>query len=243
MQGWFVTGTDTNVGKTVIAGALARLLRERGRKVAVFKPIATGCRRDLHLGLVNGDTEFLAHCADTDQTLEEITPVRYAGDLAPLVASERQQHPINWSAVDEGWRSIGRTHEWVIVEGAGGLLTPIDINNNMADLARQFELPLIVVARATLGTINHTLLTLESAKARGLRVAAVVVNGYRPGSATLAEETNPEVIARLARIPIPLIVPFDHRTNPETGLLGESILYPLRGFVTTALSGRSKPTR
>lgn len=240
MPGWFVTGTDTNVGKTVIAGALARLLRERGRKVAVFKPIATGCRRDLHLGLVSGDTEFLAHCAETGQTLEEITPVRYAGDLAPLVAAERQHRPIDWAAIDQQWRRIDHDHEWVIVEGAGGLLTPIDVNNSMADLARQFELPLIIVTRATLGTINHTLLTLEAAKARGLPVAAVIVNGYRPASATLAEETNPEVIARLARISIPLIVPFDPHTDIRQGDIGESVLYPLRIFVTTALSGKPK---
>ncbi len=241
MAGWFVTGTDTNVGKTVIAGALARLLREYGRKVGVYKPIATGCRRDLHLGLVSGDTEFLAHCADTDQNLEEITPVRYAGDLAPLVAAERQHRPIDWAAIDQQWQRIIRTHDWVIVEGAGGLLTPIDVNNSMADLARQFALPLVVVARAALGTINHTLLTLEAAKARGLPVAAVIVNGYRPASATLAEETNPEVIARLAHIPIPLIVPFDPHTDIRQGDIGESVLFPLREFVHTALSGKSQP--
>jgi dethiobiotin synthetase len=105
----------------------------------------------------------------------------------------------------------------------------------MADLARQYELPLIIVTRPNLGTINHTLLTIEAAKSRGLKIAAIVINGYRPASATLAEETNPEVIGRLARMPIPLIVPFDARTDTRQGTIGQAVLYPLRSFVDKAI--------
>jgi len=113
---------------------------------------------------------------------------------------------------------------------------PIDQQTSMADLARRFELPLVIVARAGLGTINHTLLTIEAARARKLPIAAVVINGYRPGSATLAEETNPEVIGRLAKIAIPLIVPFDPHTDLRLGVIGESVLWPLRHFVQTSLA-------
>lgn len=236
MSGWFVTGTDTGVGKTIIAGALAKLAREHGRRVGVFKPVASGCRRDPRLGLVNEDTEFLAHCAEARETLETITPVRYAGDLAPMVAAEHSKHPVDFEAIDTSWQRIRKDNDWLIVEGAGGLLVPIDRRTSVADLAGRFELPLIIVARATLGTINHTLLTLEAAKRRKLKVAAVVVNGYHPASATLAEETNPDVIARLAKITIPLIVPFDPRTDPRQGVIGESILHPLRPFVRAALA-------
>ena len=233
--GWFVTGTDTGVGKTVVAGALALLVREQGRRVGVFKPVASGCRRDMRLGLVSEDVEFLAHCADAEVTLETINPVRYAGDLAPMVAAERCKRPVDWGAIDAGWEQVRQTSDWLIAEGAGGLLVPIDRKNNMADLAARLGLPLVIVARPGLGTINHTLLTIEAAKQRKLKIAAVVINRYHPHSATLAEETNPEVIARLARIKIPLIVPFDARVDVRMGIVGESVLYPLRDFVASAV--------
>lgn len=239
MRGWFVTGTDTEVGKTVIAGALAKLLRERGRRLGVFKPVATGCRRDLRAGLVSDDADFLAHCGDVDQDLETTNPVRYGGDLAPMVAAEHTRRPIDWAAIDRSWERIEQAADWVVIEGAGGLLVPIDKKKNMADLARRFGLPLIIVARAGLGTINHTLLTIEAARQRKLEVAAVVINGYHPASATLAEETNPVLISRLARIDMPLIVPFDPKTDVRQGTVGESVLYPLRAFVEAALTRKA----
>ena len=238
MPGWFVTGTDTNVGKTVIAGALAMLVREQGRRVGVLKPVATGCRRDLRLGLISEDAEFLAHCADAAETLETINPVRYPGDLAPMTAAEHYRRPIDWEAIDQSWQRVRSSCDWVIVEGAGGLVVPLDARHDMAGLATRFDLPLIIVARPGLGTINHTLLTIEAARARDLTIAAVVVNGYHPSSATLAEETNPEVIGRLARMPIPLVVPFDARTDTRQGTVGESVLYPLRDFVRAAVARR-----
>jgi dethiobiotin synthetase len=231
MPGWFVTGTDTGVGKTVIAGALAMLLREAGQRVGVFKPVATGCRRDVRLGLVCEDAEFLSHCAEAAEPLDVVNPVRYAGELAPMVAAERKARPIDWEAIDASWARISGGCDWAVAEGAGGLLTPVDRDNSMAELAGRLGLPLVIVARAGLGTINHTLLTIEAARSRGLEIAAVVVNGYRPGSATLAEESNPEVIGRLAKIRIPIVVPFDKSTDTRQGTVGESVLYPLREFV------------
>ncbi len=242
MSGWFVTGTDTSVGKTVIAGALALLLRERAQRVGVFKPVATGCRRDMRLGLVCEDAEFLAHCADAGENLATINPIRYAGDLAPMVAAEHHRRGIDWEAIDRSWQRIRQSADWVVVEGAGGLLVPIDRSTSMADLAGRLGLPLVIVARPNLGTINHTLLTIEGARARKLPIAAVVINGYRPASATLAEETSPEVIGRLAGIRIPIVVPFDPRTDIRQGIIGESVLYPLRDFVRTAASHHRKPS-
>ncbi len=236
MKGWFVTGTDTGVGKTVVAGILARLLREQGRRVGVFKPVATGCRRDPRLGLVCGDAEFLAHCAEAGENLETINPVRYAQEAAPLVAAEKSRRPIDWGRIDECWNRITAAADHVIVEGAGGLLVPLDDRRTMADLVGRFGLPLVVVARASLGTLNHTLLTLEAARGRNLPVAAVVVNHYRPSAATLAEETAPEVIRRLGRVPMPPVVPFDPGIDLEKGTLTEDVLYPLRAFVGQALS-------
>jgi len=236
MPGWFVTGTDTGVGKTVIAGALAMLVRRAGLRPGVFKPVATGCRRDPRLGLVSEDAEVLAHVADAREDLATINPVRYAGDLAPMVAGEHTRRPIDWEAIERSWERIHTCNDWTIVEGAGGLLVPIDAATNMADLAGRWGLPLVIVTRATLGTINHTLLTIEAARRRDLTIAAVVVNQYRPSSASLAEETNPEVIGRLAKISIPLVVPFDPRTDLRQGAIGTSVLHPLSDFVRTRLA-------
>jgi len=235
--GWFVTGTDTGVGKTVIAGALAMLLREQGRCVGVFKPVATGCRRDVRLGLVNEDAEFLAHCAESRHDLETINPVRYGGELAPLVAAERSGRPVDEEAIARSWCRISESADAVVVEGAGGLLVPVSRDRMVADMAKTFGLPLVIVARPGLGTINHTLLTLEAARSRSLPVAAIVINNYQPASSTLAEETNPEVIAKLTRMRIPLVVPYDTRTDVGKGVIGESVLYPLRDFVRSASAG------
>ncbi|MBI4579781.1 MAG: dethiobiotin synthase [Planctomycetes bacterium] len=241
MSGFFVTSTDTGVGKTVIAGALAWLVRRQGRQPGVFKPVATGCRYDPRLGLVSADAEFLAHCAEARETLEVINPVRYAGELAPMVAARREDRSIDWAAIDESFARIRAANDWIIVEGVGGLLVPIDERNNVADLARRFGLPLVIVVRPGLGTINHTLLTVEAARSRGLPIATLVVNGYEPASGTLAEETNPEVIAELTGLRIPLIVPHDADVDTRKGRLGESILFPLREFVSASLQGLWKP--
>lgn len=241
VHGWFVTSTDTGVGKTVISGALAWLVRQAGKSPGVMKPIATGCRHDPRLGLVGEDSEFLAHCAEARETLETINPVRYPGDLAPLVAARREGRPIDWEKIDESFERISKANDWMIVEGIGGLLVPIDETNNVADLARRFRLPLVVIARPDLGTINHTLLTIEAARSRGLEIATIVINGYQPSSNTLAEETNPEVIAELTGLRIPLIVPHDSSVDTRRGRLSESVLFPLREFVTASLEGRWNP--
>lgn len=238
MQGWFVTGTGTGVGKTAVAGALARIAHEKGVRVGVFKPVATGCRRDPRLKLICGDAEFLAHCADAPEPLDVINPVRYAGELAPMVAAEHERVPINWEAIDESWQRISRASDVVIVEGAGGLLVPIDAKTNMADLAKRFDLPLIIVARPGLGTINHTLLTIEAAKARKLNIAAIVINDYRADASTLAEETNPEVIGRLAKTRIPVVVPHDPMLDVARGRFSEVLLQPLRPLMAELLASR-----
>lgn len=241
--GWFITGTDTGVGKTVISAALAVLVRAAGRRVGVFKPVATGCGLDVRLGLTCRDAELLAAAAESVDTLETICPIRYGPELAPMVAAERAKRPIDWAAIEAAHARIAGGADWVVAEGAGGLLVPIDRDHSMADLARTLGYPLVIVARPDLGTINHTLLTIEAARARHLPIAAVVINGYRPASGTLAEETNPEVISRLSGLPIPLIVPHDDQLDLGAGRIGENVLFPLREMVTASLAGTWKPSR
>ena len=241
--GWFITGTDTGVGKTVVSAALAVLVRAAGRRAGVFKPVATGCRLDVRLGLTSPDAELLAVAAESVDTLETICPVRYGPELAPMVAAERAKKPVDWAAIKAAHSRISGGADWVVAEGAGGLLVPIDREHSMADLARMLGYPLVIVARHDLGTINHTLLTIEAARSRHLPIAAIVINGYRPASGTLAEETNPEVIARLSGLPIPLIVPHDDQLDLARGRIGENILFPLREMVTASLTGNWKPSR
>jgi dethiobiotin synthetase len=227
-RGFFVTATDTGIGKTVVAGAIAWVLREGGRRVGVMKPIATGCVRRIREGLVSEDAEFLAHCADTEHTLETVNPVRYAQALAPSVAATRARRKVNFAAIWRAYDRIRRSSDIVVIEGIGGWMVPIDDKTFVADLAFEFGLPVIVVARAGLGTINHTLLTVEAVRQRGLTVAGVVLNNYVADRATLAEETNPETVAKYTGLPLPTVVPFDKQTDPLQGRIGEAVLYPIR---------------
>jgi dethiobiotin synthetase len=205
IPGLFVTGTDTGVGKTVIAGAIAAWFRRQGSRVAVLKPLATGCERRRE-GLVSTDAEFLAHCADSPHPLDVICPQRFVEPLAPSVAAERAGTPVDWAAVQRSLDTMSRDSDLIIVEGVGGVMVPLDERHTVLDLAKWLRLPGVVVARAGLGTINHTLLTVETLR-QVTRVAGVVINRYPAENAGVAEETNPRVIARWGRTPVLCVVP------------------------------------
>jgi dethiobiotin synthetase len=227
-RGLFVSGTDTEVGKTVIAGACAILLRSRGVRVGVMKPIATGGRSDARLGLVSADAEFLAHCGETAYDVRVICPCCYATPAAPLVAARHEHRPIDYDVISQSYRYIVENSDFVIVEGIGGLLVPVTQKVTVADMAGAFGLPMVIVGRMGLGTINHTLLTLEVARARGLKVAGVVLNGYDPNGATLAEETAAEVIAKVGKVASPIVVPKDRHVDVSRGRIGAGVLGALK---------------
>ena len=179
MSGLFVTGTDTGCGKTSVACVLARALRARGRKVAVLKPIETGC--EIEEGeRIASDASALAAAADDARAAEEICPYRFLMPAAPNVAARDEGATIELERLERAYRSAAESAEVVIVEGAGGALVPILDSFDMLDLARLLGLPLLVVARAALGTINHTRLTLEAAQSRGLSVLGVVISHTTP---------------------------------------------------------------
>ena len=226
-RGFFITGTDTGVGKTVVTAALAIVLRESGRDVGVFKPVATGCVRRRE-GLVSEDAEFLAKAAEAPETLEEISPVRFEEPLAPTVAAARAGVKIDLEPIWEAWRRLRDAHEILLVEGIGGILCPVTAAMSVADLAKEFRLPLIVVARSTLGTINHTALTIEAARARGLTVAGVVINRYNHESPDLAEMTSPDEIQRVTGVRVLGLVPEDGATNFCAGIVGPDALAAVR---------------
>lgn len=224
--GLFITGTDTGVGKTLIAGAIARILTGQGLKVGVFKPIATGCRRSRE-GLVSSDAEFLAYCADCDYPLSTVNPVTYLTPAAPIVAADYERREINFEEINSAYNYICQTCQLVIVEGLGGVRVPITEDVDVLDLAAGFQLPVVIISRPTLGTINHALLTIDAIRSRNLSIAGVVINGYDASSQEPAEVTAPQVIARCGNVDILAVVPFDEAVDVEQGLLGDVVIESL----------------
>jgi dethiobiotin synthetase len=209
IPGLFITGTDTGIGKTVVAGAIAQWfhLHEHAR-MAVCKIVATGCvhRRE---GLVSEDAEFLAQCADAAHPLDLICPQRYVEPLAPAIAAERAKQPLDWESIDRSLHLMSRDSDAIIVEGVGGILVPMDPKHTVLDVAQWLGLPTVIVARPALGTINHTLLTLAALRSRHIPVAGVVINRYPTDTPDTAEETSPRAIEKWGQIPVLCIVPDD----------------------------------
>jgi dethiobiotin synthetase len=203
-----VTGTDTGVGKTLVAGAIGNWFKRRGFRVSVLKPCATGCvhRRE---GLVSEDAEFLAHCADARFSLDVICPQCYAEPLAPAIAAERAHKPLDWQAIDRSIAAMSAESDVMIIEGVGGLMVPMDAKHTFRDVAQWLNVPTVVVARPGLGTINHTLLTVASLRDAKVPVAGVVINRYPPDGASVAEETNPRAIEKWGKVPVLCLVPED----------------------------------
>jgi len=206
MKGLLVTATDTEIGKTTITAALAYALRRRGLRVGVMKPIATGCL-ERNGCLISEDAERLMEASASRDPIEWVCPYRFKPAVAPWVASRS----IDLEKLDAAFHALADRHEWLLVEGIGGLLVPLTREIWVADLARRWGLPLLVVARAGLGTINHTLLTLEAARHRGLKVIGVVLNGLTRHP-SLAEITNPSVIQSLGRVKVMGRIP--HLSQP-----------------------------
>jgi dethiobiotin synthetase len=224
--GLFITGTDTGIGKTVVAGAIARILADKGCKVGVFKPIATGCRRDWE-GLVSYDTEFLANCANSNLALSTITPAGYLTPAAPLVSAAHEGRPIDFAGIASAYRQVCEDNDIVIVEGIGGVRVPLTEEFDLLDLAVEFGLPVVIVSRPNLGTINHTLMTVDCIRAAQLKIAGVVINGYDATKATVAEDTVGQVITKCSGVGIVAVVPFDETVSIEQASLGETIISSL----------------
>ena len=198
--GLFVTGTDTEVGKTAVAAALAHAFRRRGLSVGVMKPVATGCARRGGR-LVSEDAERLRRAAGASDPHDLICPYRFEDPVAPLAALRSGGPPISLDRIEKSFCALAARHDLMLVEGIGGLLVPLDGRHTVADLARRLGLPVLVVARAGLGTINHTLLTIEAARSGGLDLLGVVFN-RRGGKPSLAERTNPAIVRRLGEVPV-----------------------------------------
>ncbi len=175
-KGLLITGTDTGVGKTYVAASIARTLSEAGCRVGVYKPAASGCRQD-HGELVSHDALALRDDACRPGELSAVCPQRFAAPLAPHLAAEAEGHSIDEGLLRSGLDYWHARSDVVLVEGAGGLLSPLSASQYVADLAHDLELPLVVVTRNRIGAINQALQTLAVAATfrRGLAIAAVVL--------------------------------------------------------------------
>jgi dethiobiotin synthetase len=217
VKGFFITGTDTGVGKTIITAALVKLAKHLGFRATGMKPVETGCQKaadsrqhtaDGDICLIPSDGKFLREMSGTDESLELITPVRFENPLAPMPASEREGVEADVDKIIGSFRALTQKYDVLIVEGVGGIMVPIRKDYSVMDMAKTFGLPVIVVARPGLGTINHTLLTVHYALREGIILAGVIINyAYSPED-TIAERTNPSILKEICPVPILGIFPY-----------------------------------
>lgn len=207
--GIFVTGTSTEVGKTVVAATIARTLAGERLKVAVFKPAVTGLDEG-----VETDHALLRRASGSDQSDEEIAPYRYGPPASPHLAAALAGEEINPERLRQAAAKATEGADTIVCEGVGGLLVPLSPDYLVRDLAADLGYPLVVVASPGLGTINHTLLTIEAARAAKLEVAAIVLNPW-PEQPTEIEQSNRETLAALAGVPV-LTLPQIDLADPDT---------------------------
>lgn len=221
-KGIFITGTDTGVGKTIVSAAIIRALTKKGLKVGAMKPLETGCSVGVGVeDLIPADGMFLREMAEMDDSINLVTPIRFEQPLAPMVASEIEGRSVELKKIFGAYQTLSKKYDFMVVEGVGGLLVPITLVRQsdsaaekepsvyfVSDLMKGLKLPIIIVARPTLGTINHTLLTVNHALREGIEVLGVIINYSRPPENDIAEKTNPSVLRKLCPVPVLFEVPF-----------------------------------
>lgn len=210
-NGVFITGTDTGVGKTIFAAALAMFLRQRDINVGVMKPAESGVEDVSKLG---NDGELLSWAAETDDSPDLISPYRLTEALAPSVAAKREGIKIIPGHIQECFEELSSHHDFMIVEGAGGLMAPMVGGILFADLARQMQLPLLVVTRPDLGTINHTFLTVFAAQQMQLPLAGYLINRM-PEKPDTACETAPHSMSSLISSDLLGVLPDINEQDPR----------------------------
>jgi dethiobiotin synthetase len=221
LRGVFVTGTDTEAGKSVVAACVCAALAARGKPVAVFKPVVTGM--DEEAGELGYDHELLASAANAGQRPEDVAPYRFGPPVSPHLAAELAGTVIEPAELVAAARGQARAAsgegdgEAVLVcEGVGGLLVPITPGYLVRDLAIELGLPVVIAARTGLGTINHTLLTIEAARAAGLTVVGVVMTPW-PDAPEPIELSNRATVERLGRAPVSGLPPTDPGSLASAG--------------------------
>jgi dethiobiotin synthetase len=175
IKGWFITGTDTDVGKTRVSEALLRAIASTGRRAVGMKPVATGAQRT-SAGLRSADAELLRAASSVRVAYEAVNPYAFELPIAPLLAATEEGVEIDVSVIQAQFRALSESADWVVVEGIGGWRVPVAPGVDLNHLARSFGLPVVLVVRARVGCINHALLTAESVRAEGCELAGWVLN-------------------------------------------------------------------
>jgi dethiobiotin synthetase len=196
----FITGTDTGVGKTFFSAGLTLLYKGLGINVGVMKPIQTGINENTR-NTLDDDAYILSAVSQSGVSMDAVNSYSLSEPLSPHLAAKRDGVDISIQKIKNAYAQLQKQFDAVMVEGAGGLMVPIIKDYFFADLAKEFDLPVIIVSRPSLGTINHTLLTNFFAREKGLKLAGIIINNF-PDNPTLAERLNPEAIQELTNLPL-----------------------------------------
>lgn len=192
-KGLFITGTDTGIGKTLVSAGITRLLLNRGNSIGVFKPIASG-------GTISEDGKLLQMAARLPHSAyREIVPFHYRQPLAPWVASWKEGK-VDLAKIEKAFQKAKASCDFLVVEGVGGIQVPITQDFFVTDWMVKWKLPVLIVVRAGLGTINHSLLTVEALQRRKVKIVGVLVNGYTGKG--IAERTNVKALKKLLKVPV-----------------------------------------
>lgn len=195
-RGVMVTGTDTEVGKTVVAAGLARFLRGQGLDVGVMKPVASGAVESAEGVRESEDVVALMRAAGCSDPVEWVNPYCFTAPVAPALAAELEGVSVDMERIGDCYERLCSRHDLTVVEGAGGALTPVFGPLSVADLAQRLRIPALIVSRAGLGAINHTVMTFECLRSRGVECLGFFLNRF-PAAPDLAERTNADRIAAI----------------------------------------------
>lgn len=201
---YFVTGTDTGVGKTWITASLATFWYRQGYDVGVMKPIETGVKGPSW----PDDAKALVQASHSADAQEFVVPYTFEPPVSPWAATLMTGKRIDWNHLIETARAVIGRHQVTLIEGAGGIAVPIDADHSMIHIAQELEIPVILVARTGLGTINHTILSVEYAKAHGVKVLGIIMNAVNELPEDVSITLNPSLIESLTGIPVWAVVPF-----------------------------------
>jgi len=215
-KGIFITGTDTGVGKTFVTAGLLRAFKKMGFNVCPMKPVETGCGT-FNGRLVPADALKLVCAIEADEPLKLINPYRFKQPLAPAVAADLEGAVIRKREIIAAYKQLSKKYDITIVEGAGGIMVPVYKKYLFVDLIKDLNLPVIIVARPGLGTINHTLLTIEAARNKGLRILGVIINHSAKIKDDVSVRTNPDVIEKLGGLPLLGIVQYTKGSSGRRG--------------------------
>ncbi len=227
--GYFITGTDTSVGKTIVSAAILRGFIKKGLKIGAMKPFETGCLNKDGI-LLPSDGMFLRDMAEMNDSLELVTPIKFETPASPLVASRLEDIEIDMDRIFKIFETLKKKYDYLLVEGVGGLMVPITQGKRkktksfyfVRDLIKDMDLEAIVVCRPTLGTINHTLLTVEALNNKKIPIKGFIINYSNLIKDDISEKTNLDILREILDIPFLGTMPYLTELNKDK--IGETAL-------------------